>query len=555
MAGFKKKIEYFRRYRYILGILFKYGFGHIVEKLNVEYYIESGKRILKIKNKESEKQKLKGPERLRLAFEELGPTFIKFGQILSTRPDLIPIEYIEQLKKLQDKIEPVEFDKIEEILNVNYGENYKNIFKKVEREVLGSASIGQVHKALLKDGTEVVIKVKKPETDHIVELDISILYNIAVIIEKKIPELAYYNPVKLVNEFSKSIKKEMDFTLEGKNNDIIRMNFKKFKNFKVPEIYWDYSNENILVMEFIRGKKLYDVLDKNLENGEFLAELGANIFLKQILEDGFFHADPHPGNIFLIGKNTIVFIDYGMVGILNEDAQENMAEILEGIVLKDVEKILKGFKGFDTLPYDLNERALKSEIRELLEKYYDISLKNINIGKLIYEMSNIVIKYKIYIPADFFLMGKTLMTIDGIGRALYPDFNMLEVAKPFVKKLLFRKLSPKRFGEKALKSFKNYDEFLNDFPVNMGVLFEKLKKDKIGIEIKSKDIKEFNSTIDKTINKLSTSIIIAAIIIGSSMMIQSHTGFSIRGYSVLGISGFVIAGFFGIVLVIETFKK
>ncbi|BDU50602.1 ABC1 kinase family protein [Haliovirga abyssi] len=555
MIGLRRKVEYFRRYRHILSVLFKYGFGHVVEKLNVEYYIESGKKILKIKSKEGKEQKLKGAERLKLAFEELGPTFIKFGQILSTRPDLIPMDYIEQLKELQDKIEPIEFGEIEEILNLNYGEDYKKVFKKVEKEVLGSASIGQVHKALLNDGTEVVIKVKKPDTDHIVELDISILYNIAVIIEKKIPELAYYNPVKLVNEFSKSIKKEMDFTLEGKNNDIIRMNFKKFKNFKVPKIYWDYTNEDILVMEFVKGKKLYDVLDGNLENGEFLAKLGANIFLKQILEDGFFHADPHPGNIFLVGKDTIVFIDYGMVGTLDEEAQENMAEILEGIVLKDIVKILNAFKNFDTLPDDLNERALKSEMRELLEKYYNTSLKNINIGKLIYEMSNIVIKYKIYVPADFFLMGKTLMTIDGIGRALYPDFDMIEVAKPFVKKLLIRKLSPERVGKKMLKSIKNYDNFFEGFPINMGVLFEKLKKDKIGIEIKSKDVKEFNATIDKTINKLSTSIIIAAIIIGSSMLIQSRTGFSIHGYSILGISGFVIAGFFGMVLVIDTFKS
>lgn len=232
----KRKIEYLKRYRTILGVLLKYGFGHIVEKLNIEYYLEYGEKLIFKKHEtEGEKRKLKGPERLRLAFEELGPTFIKFGQILSTRADMLPMEYIKELEKLQDSVEPVDFEEIEKIIEESYGKKKEEIFKYVAEIPLGSASIAQVHRAVFWSGEEAVLKIKKPGIDHIIELDTTILYHIAVIIEKRMPELEYYNPVKLVNEFSSTIKKELDFTREGRNNDIVRLNFKESDMLVVPK--------------------------------------------------------------------------------------------------------------------------------------------------------------------------------------------------------------------------------------------------------------------------------------------------------------------------------
>lgn len=545
------KLEYFKRYRNILQILFKYGFGNVVDKLNFEHYFEHGQRIIrKGKNIKEAKIKLTGPERLRMVCEELGPTFIKFGQILSTRPDLIPLNYINELKKLQDKVEPIEFSKIKAVIEKSFGKEIDDIYKEIMTVPLGSASIAQVYEATLMTGEHVVVKVKKPEIDRIVEIDIEILNNIALLIEKRIPEFAYYNPVKMVNEFSKSIKKELDFTREGKNNDIVRLNFDKVRKFRVPKIYWDYTSENVLTMEFIKGKKLSEVLRSEYKNKE-LAERGADIFFKQILEDGFFHADPHPGNIFLENKDTIVFIDYGMVGVLDEKDQENMAELLEGIVLKDINKILSAFKSFEEFPEDLNEKALKSELKDLLEKYYNLSLKNINIGRLIDEMSQIVIRYKVTIPADFFLIGKTLMTIEGIGRQLDPEFDMIEIAKPFIEKLVLQKYSFNKIVKAIEKNAINYRTLLENIPVDIQELVTKIKKDKISVEIRSSDVQNFNKIIDRVMNRITAAIIIAALIVGSSMMIQSKTGIMINGYSILGISGFLIAGFFAVIVLMD----
>ncbi len=555
--GIKYKLEYLKRYRTILAIMLKYGFGHIVEKLNIEYYFEYGERIFFGKGEVNhEKQKLKGPERLRYVFEELGPTFIKFGQILSTRADMLPMDYIKELEKLQDGVEAIDFSYIEKIIEESYGKPKEEIFKYVAEKPLGSASIAQVHRAILKTGEEIVLKIKKPGIDHIIELDTAILYNIAMIIEKRIPELEYYNPVKIVNEFATTIKRELDFTREGRNNDIVRTNFRGQRDFVVPKIYWEYTTKNILAMEYIVGETLSEFIERgDNELRKKIAERGANIFLKQILEDGFFHADPHPGNIFIVNKKDIAFIDYGMVGILDEDSQENLAEILAGIVLRDADKILTGFEKFGTLPDELNRKALKAEINEILDKYYNVTLKDINIGKLMDELYQVVIRHKIYIPATFFLVGKTLMTIDGIARVLNPDFDMAEVSKPFVKKLLLRKYSPETLFRKLKSTFELYRKIGENIPIDISQLITKIKKDKLQIEVRSRDITDFGRTIDRVVNRLAASIIIAGILVGSSMLINSQIGYKIQGYSILGISGYIFAAAFGVILVVDIMRK
>ncbi len=552
----KKKIEYLKRYRTILGVLLKYGFGHIVEKLNIEYYLEYGEKLIfKKQETEGEKRKLKGPERLRLVFEELGPTFIKFGQILSTRADMLPIEYIKELEKLQDSVEPVDFEEIEKIIEESYGKKKEEIFKYLAEIPLGSASIAQVHRAVFLNGEEAVLKIKKPGIDHIIELDTTILYHIALIIEKRMPELEYYNPVKLVNEFSSTIKKELDFTKEGRNNDIVRLNFKENEMLVVPKIFWEYTVKNVLAMEYIIGEPMAEFLARESGYRHEIAVKGANIFLKQILEDGFFHADPHPGNIFVVNEKKLAFIDYGMVGVFDEESQENLSEILAGIVMQNEEKVIRGFESFDTMPDEINRNALKAEVRELMNKYYNITLKHIDIGRLIDELYQVVIRYKIHIPASFFLVGKTLMTIDGIARTLDPNFDMAEVAKPFVKKILMKKYSPERIFAKIKLWFENYKNMAYSMPLDFSQIIAKIKKDKFQIEIKSRDISDFGRTIDRVINRLSASIIIAGLLVGSSLLMNSRVGYMINGYSLLGIMGYIFAAFFGVILVIDIMRK
>lgn len=556
MAGKRigERIEYIKRYRTILKVLFKYGFGQLVEKLNIEHYFEYGKKIFYRNRVTTQKTKLKSSERLRMVFEELGPTFIKLGQILSSRPDLISVEYINELKKLQDKIEPLPFEIIQKSIEKSFDKEIDEIFSYIDPEPLGAASIAQVHRAILKSGEEVVVKVKKPDIEHMIETDTEILYDIARLIEKRAPELSFYNPVNMVNEFRKSIKRELDFTREGRNNDIVRLNFENIKNFRVPKIFWDYTNQNVLTMEMIKGQKMNSLIYAGYKNKE-IAKLGVNIYLKQILEDGFFHADPHPGNIFLENDNTIVFIDYGMVGILDEKDQENMAEIIAGLAVKDMTKIINGFRGFNTFPDGINEKSLKSELKEILDKYYSLPVKQINIGKIFDEMSQVIIRYKVAIPADFFLIGKTIMTIEGIAKVLDPEFDIIEEIRPYTEKLILRKYSAKKILKNLMNDIRIYKSFFENIPEDLQEITKKIKENRFSFEVRSREISDFSRILDRVMNRITAAIIVAALIIASSNLIQSQTGIMVKGYSVLGITGFVIAGIFSIIILIDVIRK
>lgn len=557
MAGKKlgERIEYINRYRNILKVLFKHGFGQLVEKLNLEHYFEYGRKIFYRNRISQEKTKLKSSERLRKVFEELGPTFIKLGQILSSRPDLIGAEYIVELKKLQDKVEAIPFETIQASIEKSFDDSIENIFKYIDREPLGTASIAQVHRAILHTGEEVVVKVKKPFIEHIIEVDTEILFDIARLIEKRMPELALYNPVNMVSEFAKSIKKELDFTREGRNNDIVRLNFDNVRRFRVPKIYWDFTNQNVITMERIKGRKMSHLIEEGYQNKE-LAKLGADIYFKQILEDGFFHADPHPGNIFVENNNnSIVFIDYGMVGILDEKDQENMAEILAGLALKDMNKIVNGFRGFNTFPEGVNEKSLKSELKEILDKYYSLPIKQLNIGKIFDEMAQVIIRYKVAIPADFFLIGKTIMTIEGIAKILDPDFDIIEEIKPFTEKLIMRKYSAKKIFRNILNDLRIYKGFFENIPEDIQDITKKIKENRFSFEIRSRELNDFSKIIDRVMNRITAAIIVAALIVASSNLIVSQAGIMVKGYSILGVTGFIIAGIFSTIILVDIIRK
>jgi len=559
--GLRHKIHYFKRSRHIFHVFAKYGFGQFVEKLNIENYLENGQKIFfrkKIGEREPKNIRIKkGPVRFRLALEELGPTFIKLGQILSTRSDLLPLEYIVELKKLQDKVAPIPFDEIVSVIETSLEGKIEDLFLSVDEVCLGSASIAQAHRAVLKNSQEVILKVKKPNLDQIIELDIEILYSIARLLKARVEGFAMYDLVGLVSEFSKSMHKEIDFTREGKNNDVVRAYFAKESYFKVPKIYWDYTRDGILTQELIHGTKLSDLDFEALPivKREKLSNLGAKIMLKMVLVDGFFHADPHPGNIILTPSDELILIDYGNVGTLNEEDQEYLAEIIEGIILKDAHKILHGFKELAHFPSSVDEKLLKSDILDVLGNYYNQSLKNINMGKAIEEVTTLLTAHKIIVPANFFLLAKSLMLAEGVCRQIHPDFDMINASKPYITKLLLKRYHPQKLFKNLERTLFHYVDFVEHAPKEAFEILKLIKQGKLGLDMKINGLDRFRRTLDRVANRISISLVIAALIIGSSMLIEKDPAGKLTSTAYLGLFGYIIAAFFGILMIFHIFRK
>ena len=328
--------RHLNRYRQILTVLFKYGFGDLLEMLKIDQYIEVGLQMISRK-RANRVERLSRPQRLRMAFEELGPTYVKLGQILSTRPDLVPMEYIEELSRLQDKIPAFPFEKVRRVVSSEFGMSPEEVFDSLEEEPFASASIGQVHRAVLKDGEAVAVKFQRPGIEKIIEVDLEIMLHLATLAEHHIEELSFHRPVKIVEEFAKTLEKEIDYKNEATNMERIARHFIDDPLVYIPKVFRDTTTTRVLTCEFIEGIKISDIesLDAaGLDRGIITAR-GADLVLKQIFVHGFFHADPHPGNIFVLPDNVICLLDFGMTGIVDRQTRENFVDLLDSIVHQD----------------------------------------------------------------------------------------------------------------------------------------------------------------------------------------------------------------------------
>ena len=428
-----RNIRSIRRYRTVLGILIKYGFGQVVEQLNINYYLELGRRIVTLGTAPKEIERLTQPVRLRLAMEELGPTFIKFGQILSTRPDLIPREYADEFRKLQDKVPSIGLEEVQNQIRKELGHPEEELFAEFAPVPIAAASIAQVHRARLHSGEEVVVKIRRPGIERVVETDLDILMGLAYLIERHIPSGDIYDPVGIVKEFRRTIKREMDFSREGHTIDRFASNFAEDPVFHVPRVFWDVTGETVLTMEFVEGIKVsdFDVLREKGYDLKAIARNGADAFLKQVLVHGLFHGDPHPGNIFILEGNTICMLDYGMVGRLSDNLKFQLVDLLVAILQQDVEGLIDQLLYSGELTDEVNTRALRRDLAEFIDDYFEIPLQEMNAGRLLGEFVEILTHYRIRFPSDLMLLAKALVTMEGLGRQLDPDFNMIGHLKPF----------------------------------------------------------------------------------------------------------------------------
>ncbi|HHT9128696.1 MAG TPA: ABC1 kinase family protein, partial [Candidatus Wujingus californicus] len=395
-----QKIRDIRRFNQILRILTKHGFGFAIQQLHLERHV-IGRGVIKIRmlKRFTEPQESRSV-RLRKVLEELGPTFIKLGQILSVRPDLIPIDLCDELSKLQDQVPPFDYGDIKKQIKESLGSYPEELFSAFNSTPIAAASLGQAHQARLKTGEDVVVKVQRPDIRRTIETDIDILYTLAQLAGRYMADIKVFDPISIVNEFSKVITKEIDFTHEAHNIDKFCKNFKDSVTVRIPKVFWEYTRSKVITTEEIKGIRLNDYLNQPHSNEEkrTVALNGANAILQQIFVNGFFHADPHPGNIFILPDNVVAFVDFGIVGRLDEDSRDAIVSLLIAVSMKNARGIIKALESLGAFTEDVPIRSFKHDINDFMERYYDIPLKQIEISTVLQQAIDSMLRYKLKIP-------------------------------------------------------------------------------------------------------------------------------------------------------------
>jgi len=544
------------RYRQILAVLFKYGFESLIERLHLGQYLDIGIRMISHKPHERF-EVLSRYERLRMAFEELGPTFIKMGQILSTRPDLIPVEFIRELEKLQDNVPPFPFSQAKEIVEHELRAPLTDTFLHFHESPLAAASIAQVHRAQLKTGEEVIVKVQRPGMRKIIDVDLEILFHLATLAEKYVEELEIYRPTKIVEEFASTLEKEINFNIEASYVERFARLFLDNETIYVPGIFRQLTTEHVLTMEYVEGIKVSDitVLDQRGFDRKIIASRGADLMLEQIFINGFFHADPHPGNVCVMPGNVICYLDFGMMGHVDQQSRHNFANILYGYVLRDETKIAAATLKIVEWEEEPDRHALERDIASFMELHLYKPLKEIRMGYLLQEFLGLFVRHRLRLPPDIFLMVKALTEVEGIGLLMDPDFDMAEKVEPFIKRLQMEKIHPKRLLSEFIESGEALVQLLKAIPEDLHDILTQIKQGKARIRFEHRGLENFIFEMDRSSNRIAFSLIIASIIIGSSLIITTNLGPHLFGFSMLGLVGYTIAGVLGIWLLISIFRS
>lgn len=544
-----------KRYRQIVGILIKYGFAEIVDRMNLKVYLQLGKRFFKKGGAKT--IRLSAAQRIRLALEELGPTFIKLGQVLSTRSFLIPADLLDELTKLQDDVKPLLFEKIQDYVEKQFGTSIEEKFAEFAHDAFASASIAQAHRAKTLDGDEVVVKIQRPEVARLIATDLDILSDLARLMHKYVPESQPFDPQGVVRELTQTTKRELDFINEGRNIEIFAKNFTDYDSVYIPKVFWDYTTDKIITTEYIDGIKISET-DALLEAGcdlKSIAQVGGKFILKQIFEDGFFHADPHPGNIFIKEGKIIVPVDFGMMGRLDESLLEEVSDLLIGTIQKDADLIIRVLINLGSLDDERDVRALKVDVANFIDRYYGVPLNRINMQTIIADVFDVVTKHQLRTPSNLLLLMKAMGTYEDLARKLDPEFEIFSLAKPYVTKLIWRRLDLTRIAYTGIKTLRDLYDLLRVAPRELELLLRKIKRGQFAIELQDRGLQNLMLELDRASNRIAFSMVIAALIVGSSLILHLGTGPMLLGYPLIGVLGYLFAGILGIWLVIAILRS
>jgi ubiquinone biosynthesis protein len=530
-----------QRLRTILAVFAKHGFADLVDRLDLGKFLPS--RLAAFAESQADKNP---PERLRLAFEELGPTFVKLGQLLSTRPDLVPEAYIDEFTKLQDNVLPLPFETVRAAIERELGkQTVDDHFASLSPSPLAAASIGQVHEAVLKTGEKVVVKVQRPEIQKLIETDVSLLAFLAGLLEKYVPESQVIRPRVIVNEFFRTLSFELDFAVEANNMIKIAQNMATIPEIVIPKVYRHLSTGKVLTLQRLEGVRVNDLkaMDAAGIDRKEVVRIGTRAFFKSIFIDGIFHGDLHGGNLFVLPGNKLGIIDFGIVGRLSEKSRDRLANMVMSLMTEDYENLCYQYAELSDSGPSVDFESFQREVRNTLAPYMGLSLKEVNAGKILIEATKVATKFNIKVPGDWMLVFKAILTIEGMGRTLDPDFDLMASGQELVKDLVKNQYSLQRLSKDFMWVAKDVAALMQILPRQIRWMFRKFNSDDFAFEIKSPNLEEIRAQLDLNSRRQTLTFIAIGLFIASSLALNFTGGRMIGAYPVISVIYFAVGGF------------
>jgi ubiquinone biosynthesis protein len=527
----------------IATVMIRYGGGDLVRVLGISGALERAGRILHW-HSTSEISQLDAPVRIRRALEELGPTFVKLGQMLATRVDMFPPHWIAEFEKLHSHVPAVPYEILRPCLVAAIKGEPTEVFAAFDPVPLAAASIAQVHRATLKDGTPVVVKIRRPGIEGVIRADLRILEHAAKLLESEVPDYRRYDPVQMVSQFRRSLSRELDLAKEARNIDQFARDFADDPLVKIPRVYWEFTKDCVNVQEEIVGLEGV-ASDKLLASGldpKLLAARGADAVLRMVLEHGYFHADPHPGNVLFLPGNRIGMIDFGMVGMLTTARRDQIVDLLHALSRNDEQGLMQVLLDWSGESVS-DEDRLAYDVAELLQSYNDLQLKDVKIGALLNDITAVMRDNNLVLPADLTLLFKALITLEGLGQQLDPAFHMIDHLTPFVERIIQQRYTPQALWARGRRSVRETLEVLSDVPRDLRHLLRDVRRGRVKVDLDLKRLDQFGHQLDRASNRLTMGILTASLVVGSSIIMTVKGGPQLFGLPFFGLVGFLIAFF------------
>ncbi len=532
MSKLSENIKDISRFSKILSVFFEEGFDFAISKINLHHFVKKSSK----KNKNIIDSH---PVRLRRAFERLGPAFIKLGQILSVRPDMVPDEYCKELRKLQEHSKPISYFVVKKTIELETGKKLNKLFASFNKSPLATASLAQVHRAKLKTGEEVVVKVQKPDAKKIILRDLDILFFLAHLLDKHFPKLRNYNLVEIIKEYAEWTLNELNFRKEVENINIIRENLKE-QNVIIPKTFEEFTTDKILVLEFEKAENIYYHKFKNEDDRKEFCQKLINSFSKMIFVDGFFHADPHPGNIFIAKNNTPLLLDFGMVGYISKEIRTKISEVFVALINEDINQCIQGLINLSEKTENAQLESFKKDAKEIIKNWYGKSIGKCSFILTAYKGINSGVNHGLVFPSSVMLLVKSLVDLEGIGLEIYPKTNIEEMMRPNIEKIVAEKYNPINIAKKTIKKMISNRDLYTELPEHLIEFLKKIESGNFEFHVEDQEIKDIEKHMDSSSNKKSISYIIAALFIATPIFFYAGKATTILGIN-LGYITFLLA--------------
>jgi ubiquinone biosynthesis protein len=539
------------RFRQIVAIFTKYGFADFFERMRLTRFLPS--RIAAFTEEHADEPI---QARLRLAFEELGPTFVKLGQLLSSRPDLVPDAFIEEFRKLQDDVQPLSFEIVKGVVERELGQKLEDAYAWFSEKPLAAASIGQVHEARLKTGETVVVKVQRPEIERIIETDISLLAFLAGLLEKYVPESRVIGPKTVVNEFFRTLTYELDFVIESNNMAKMAENLLVMPEIVIPRVYKQLSSHKILTLEKLEGLRVSDRqgMEAAGVNRKRIVEIGARAFFRSVMIDGLFHGDLHGGNLFILPGDRLGIIDFGVVGRLSQKSRDQLASMVMALLTEDYETLCYHYAELGAAGPSIDFDGFTRDVRNTLSPHMGLSLKELNVGKVLIDATKIAANYQIQVPGDWMLVFKAILTLEGMGRTLDPDFDLLSLGEEMIREIVKNQYSVQRVSKDLLFFAKDAGSLLQTLPRQIRWMLRKLNANDFALEIKSQDFQEIRDQLDLNGRRQSLSTLVVGCLVTGAILAHGTSSAGVLNLPVATTVFFSIGAFFLTVLLFRALK-